>query len=146
MPATSILPAKPVRFVPLLFDNTPPGGLPPARRAPSTRPPRKKYFAAGAKQDAGHAAAVVRGILVNAADRSYCDGELGRVLFRDSDDAELRNYGMKVFQELMLALFPEEFAGPGHEPGLVPAFGPKRAGADRLLLFVEVVSGQRAFR
>lgn len=128
MPATSFA-------QPSLFDRPP-------KRVKSRRPPRPKLF--GTEDPC----AVVRGILIATLDRAYCEGELGRVLWRDAESRELVTAGLDALAAVQLALFPEEFAtdrglaariaaaNAGREPdSLVPPGGPKRAGGPRLEAF-----------
>lgn len=106
------------------------------------RPPRPKLFGDPAEAVA-EAVRIVRGSLIAALDRAFCDGELGRLLGRDHPDRSVRERALDLFQALMVALFPEEFGGPGGPPGVVPRLGPRRVGADRLRTFAAVISGGR---
>src|SRR5690348_8849586 len=77
------------------------------------------------------AAAVVRGLLIGRLDRAFTDGALGELLGRDHPDPGVRSRALDLFQQLMLALFPEDFADRPHPgKGLLPA-GTQRAGVDR---------------
>jgi hypothetical protein len=118
--------------------------LPPTR--PPKRAPRPKLFGGGADDVCG----LVRSVLIETIDRAYCDGGLGRALWRDNDNQDLVRVGLDVLAEIQLVLFPEEFstdkglaarieaAKAGREAdSLVPPNGPKRVGLDRLNVYAD---------
>ena len=91
--------------------------------------------------DVAQAAAVIRGAQVAALEKAYVDGRLGAVLWRDSDNPELRDHGQEVFAEIQRVLFPEFFNEPSAADSLCPPVGPRRAGPDRLKLFAAKLLG-----
>jgi hypothetical protein len=139
-----------------LFD--PWDGEPPRPRGSA----RRRHFAAIPPPD--EAAAVVRGALADALERSFTAGPLGDVLWqgesflphvrafvtevielaRDDDRAGvvllLRKWGLDVYQALALALFPELYCADPLAVGVVPAGGPERAGADRMKAFAALLA------
>jgi hypothetical protein len=123
---------------------------------------RRRHFAAVPPPD--EAAAVVRGALADALERSFTAGPLGDVLWqgesflphvrafveeltelaRDDDRAGvvllLRRWGLDVYQALALALFPELYCGDPLAVGIVPAGVPDRACPDRMKAFAALLA------
>src|SRR5262245_12156687 len=52
---------------------------------------------------------LLRGSIIAALDEAYCDGELGRMLGRDSEDYEVAEQACNLFYVLMCDLFPREY-------------------------------------
>lgn len=52
---------------------------------------------------------LIRGALIERADRAFLAGEVGELLWQGSDNPALQAKGVELFQALMAALFPEEF-------------------------------------
>jgi hypothetical protein len=133
-------------------------GEPPSPRGYS----RRRHFARVPTPD--EAAAVVRGALADALEKSFTAGPLGDVLWQgesflphvrafvadvvelaqDGDRAGvvllLRKWGLDVYQALALSLFPELYCADPLAVGLVPAGGPERAGADRMKAFAKLLN------
>jgi hypothetical protein len=113
-------------------------------------------------------AEVIRGVLIQTMDRSYCSGRVGELLWRDNENDQLRTLGVDVFQAIMEALFPEEFAENAGDAiaeamrrkaanparpwyaaeadSLLPVGGPKRVGAARLEAAVTALARKVAAR
>lgn len=129
----------------------------PGMESPPRGYTRRKQFCARPSPD--EAAAVVRGALADTLDDSFCNGPLGFALWQSEDLPEsaktfiatmiehaedrdrlgmvktFRRYGLSLFQEIALALFPELYADDPAAVGIVPDGGPERVGRERLELF-----------
>jgi hypothetical protein len=134
-----------------------PRASPPKKRKP--KPSRGNF----ADHDSEQAAAVVRGAMAALLDTSFADGALGRALWQGDDPSPravrfmasfcalaktgdqpgmlraLRSYGLDVYQEIAVALFPELYGEP-EQAGIVPEGGPERVGQDRLEAFARIMS------
>lgn len=124
---------------------------------------RSRLFQAA--PDAAEAAAVVRGAIADALDKSFVDGPLGLVLWQGDradpaaaafvekviDLAEERDrlgvwkafqkYGLSVFQAVAVAVAPELYADDPQAAGVVPS-NPERVGAARLAAFAKLLGGR----
>lgn len=116
---------------------------------PSTRANRRRPKNTTPERDAQ----IVRGVLIDRLDGALADIE--RIAYEElaaeiGDSRELSwvarraapRVAIAVIQRVQCRLFPEAFLGPECEPGLVPAGGPARVGADRLRAFVALIAGR----
>lgn len=90
------------------------------------------------------ATSVLRGCLIERLDEAFCDGELGKLLWQTSHNEDLKYQGLRVFQAIQAALFPEAFSSEEpEEPGLIPNRGIKGIGLDRYEKFVQMLKIER---
>ena len=142
-----------------------------------SRAPRNKWFQSDkSREHLAQVCSMIRGALIAKMEALFTEGSLGAVLWQGADwtpdtirfvsrffalnqDREaalelLRQYGLHVFSEMMLGMFPREF---GEDPevvaraeaahcsdrlaaGLVPDTGPQRAGSERTALFAKALT------